>query len=450
MLLPRGATDCGKIPSFVPVRWPRSPGVAAEELTLSAAEDVATALEEHGLGDALPLPNAPRYVVWAWPATEDEVTTRTLRISGVSAALSFAPAVSWPVLVNSLSQGPRSWPGEVTNDELGVTFVAGKPATDYVAKLAEWVRNGGAPLVEARAGSSIFGWSIVADTVSLPPLVRSYARVATEEREDVDADRCTMALQALEDGGASDGTACGGATDASLALAATGLGPVLQRFVLSGSEPAGADALREGGEPRLAALRAKSVDDRACPEVVVTPPIVLPPGGGGNTGGRGGSDPVVVEEPVVVQEPYASEGCSCSPRRDPYYEDRSTTVTCFGDTSTSAGDDSCASDTSSSSSDDSCASDTSSSSRSSDDGCASDTNSSSSDDSCSGSSDSSYDGDTCTGRAAPEADAEPNATQASLTSARKGRPQRLRLSLWSLALAAVLLPIRRRKREGVR
>ncbi len=462
VLLPAGATDCGKSSSFVHVSWPRSAGVGAEELTLTDAEDVAAALQERGLvAPSLP-PSAPRYLVWSWPASDSEETTRTLRLHGVAAPLSFVPSSSWPVLVTTLVAGPSSLPGEAGTEQLRVTFVAGKPSSDYLGRLEDWIRQDKAPLLETRAGTAVFGWSLLAGAVSLPPLVRSYALAAAAERGDVDADACTEQLQALKRGDAPSATACGDATDASLALAATGVArPVLQRYALSGSAPILPESFHDGGDPAAALVRAALMDDSACPEVRPQPPIVLPPStGGGTTQPRpGGTTTVVVEETVVVDDTYRGDSCGGSTRRDPYYDNNRTTFYCSGDTSSSSGDDSCSGDTSSSSGDDSCSGETSSSSgddscsgdtssSSGDDSCSGDTSSSSGDDSCSGGSDSSYDGDTCTGRAAPGA--EPKAAQAGLTSTRAARPQRLRVSLWSLAFAAVLLPIRRRKRDGVR
>jgi hypothetical protein len=284
------------------------------------------------------------------------------------------------------------------------------------------------------------------DSASNPPLVTSYARAAAEERADVDVEACAEQLQAFERGAAPSAAACGSATDASVAFAATGPHPVLQRFVLPGQEPVGVGSFQEGGEPRSALLRAERLDDSACPTAVTEPPpvVLVPyPNGGAPPTGQGGRAPVVgTGETVVVDDSsYASESCSCSPRPDPYYEDRQT-VHCSSDTS-STSDDGCSSDTSSTS-DDSCSSDTSSTS---DDSCSSDT-SSTSDDGCSSDSETSYDGETCTGRAAPGAEPKPARATSSLS--RTERPRRLRFSFWSVAFAATLLPIRRRKRTGRR
>jgi hypothetical protein len=177
----------------------------------------------------------------------------------------------------------------------------------------------------------------------------------------------------------------------------------------------------------------------------------------------------VVEETVLVEEHERVEfDCWGSPRPEPapYYDDEDDRdTTCSGDTSSSSeadtSDTDCSGDTSSSSeadtSDPICAGDTSSTSESDDSepDCSSDSASSSSSDddtSCdggpgdSGEDDDSYDGDTCTASAAP--DRAPRKSQAAISRGRRlERPARLKTSLWSLGFAAVVLPIRRRKRR---
>lgn len=150
--------------------------------------------------------------------------------------------------------------------------------------------------------------------------------------------------------------------------------------------------------------------------------------------GRGRRNVVVEREPVEVS-------CGGSPEPEPtgtydYYGNDDTDESCSADTT---------SDYESGQEDTDCSSDTSGGSDTSEDvDCSSDsssTSSTSSDDSCSGDSSTSetsgYDGDTCTGQAAPREGSERRA---------QGRPKRLKTSLWSLAFAAVVLPIRRRKR----
>jgi hypothetical protein len=436
VLLPSGQTECGQRPSFVHVSWPRSAGVSGDEVSLERPEDVLALLEAEGLRSESELPTGHRYVVWSWPDSEGEVSTRTLRLVGFRGLVTFEPPAAWPVSVNVLSSTALGMADESPSDELPVTFFAGQRRTDYLSALSGWLGREQRPLLEARSPTSVFRWSVSDDRVSVPPLVRAYARAAADELSDVDADICAEELQALAQASPSAEGGCGAATDAHRALAATGPRPVLQRFELLPRDPIRLDSLLPGGARHDPSLRAARLDESACPPIAPESPATAPPIGGGPEPSP--VQPIVEEEPVIVTD--RDESCTCSPGREPGYRDTSqTTVSCGGDTTSSTGDDGCSSD-SSSTSDDGCSSDSSSTS---DDSCSSDS-SSTSDDSCSGSSDSGYDGDTCTGRAAPEA--APKATQQSLRGDRGGRPRRLRLSLGSLALAAVLLPIRRRKR----
>jgi hypothetical protein len=434
ILPPRSATDCGKTASYAHVSWPRDASTPPSELLLRAPEDVTAALDEQGLVARTPLPAADRYLVWSWPVSELPLTTRTLRIVGGAAPLTLAPGSPFPLLINSITRGPEALKGELENHQLRVTFVAGKPSSDYQLRLQDWLGTRDEPLLEARATAPLFDWSIFADTVSMRPLSDTYALSAGRELPEIEADECAEQLHALRDVDAPGATACGAAVDFERALAAAGREqPTLQRFVVSGAQGAASDEVDSGGEPSTPVLRASLLDDAACPNVDVAPPIVLgpppPERGSGQTGNA--ATTVVVEKTVVTDEP-ADPGCSCDAGRDPYYDDRSR-VDCSSDTASEydSSDGSCSADTSSSSSDDS--------------GCGSDTSSSEGDDtSCDGGSeDSGYDGDTCTGSAAP-ADRSQKA-QARLTS----RPRRMKTSLWSLALAAVVLPIRRRKRRQI-
>ena len=443
VLLPRSATNCGQTGSFVHVAWPRSGGVAATELSVQTREDASAALEAQGLTLASPLPRAERYLIWSWPAADAVQTTRALRITGGAAPLTLLPGSAFPLLVNSVTRGATALASELLNRELSVTFVADqRPASDYVERLQAWLDARNEPLLEARAVGTLFDWSIPGDSVSLASLVSSYASRAAKEQPELDVATCTEQLTALRDAGAPSAAACGDAVDASLALAAAGPElPTLQRFVVSGAlgfAPAEAVA---GGMPSPPIVRAKLLDDSACPVVDQPLPAQTPtPSGNISNPAPAGTTTVVVEETVVVDERQPTEvNCGGSPppeRQDGYYV--SSNDSCSSDTSSTSGSDassSCSGDSSSSSSDSSgCSSDTSSSSSSNDSsGCSSD-------------SSSGYDGDTCTGAAAPGAERTQKATAG--LSSRPGAhgPRRLKTSLWSMALVALLLPIRRRKR----
>jgi hypothetical protein len=446
VILPRSRTNCGQAGSFVHVAWPRAGGVTAAELTVQTADDVATALEEQGLTLEAELPPAERYLIWSWPAADAPQTTRTLRIAGGAAPLTLLPGSPFPVLVSSVTRGSAALPAELFNRELPVTFVANqRPASDYIERLQDWLVARTEPLLETRARGPLFDWGIFDDSISLASLVSSYAVRAAKEVPGLDADTCAEQLRALRDPDAPSAAACSEAADAGLALAAAGPElATLQRFVVSGVTGFAAADATPGGMPSPPVLRAQLLDDSAC-DVQDQPPLMVPATGApvSNNPGPRGTTTVVVEETVVIDESGPTEvSCGSSPqteRQDEY----------------AGSNDSCSSDTSSSSESDSssCSGDSSSSSDSSDSGCSSSSSSSdSSDTSCDGGSDesSSYDGDTCTGAAAPGGERTEKAQAGLSFRASVRRPQRLKTSLWSLAFAAVILPIRRRKREGER
>ena len=464
ILLPRDTTSsCFQPASYAHVAWPRGKGVPPTELALQSSEDALAALDEQGLELSGELPVADRYLIWSWTAPDSDQTTSTLRIVGGTAPLALLPGAAFPVLVNSVTRGSRALPSELGDDALSVTFVADKRArSDYHERLRDFLGSRSEPLLETRARGPLFDWSLYEDTVSLASLTRNYASIAVKELPGLDDAKCAEQLGALRKADAPSPSACGSALDASLALRAAGAElPTLQRFAVSGVSGFAPGEATAGGMASAPVLRARLLDESACASTEPVPIVVHPPArnGGGSSTPPSGNTTVVVEETVVVDDtPPAEVSCGSSPQPEPqdgYYSDDSSSDSCYSDTSSSSEADSssgCSSDTSSSSSSDDsgCASDTSSSSSSDDNGCASDTSSSSassSDTSCDGSDgSSSYDGDTCTGAAAPGAEPTDKA-RASLTSgSRAHRPRRTKTSLWAMAFAAVVLPIRRRKR----
>jgi hypothetical protein len=460
VLLPRNRTNCGQTGSFVHVAWPRASGVAAAELTVQTPDDVVAALEEQGLALDVELPPAERYLIWSWPAADAPQTTRTLRIAGGAAPLTLLPGSPFPVLVSSVTRGATALPAELFNRELAITFVADQhPGSDYLERLQDWLVTRTEPLLETRARGPLFDWGIYEDTISLASLVSSYAARAGKEVPGLDAAACTEQLRALRTADAPNAAACGEASDASLAFAAAGPElQTLQRFVVSGVTGFAAADATEGGMASPPVLRAQLLDDTGC-SVRDEPPLMLPPDTPpvSNNPRSPGTTTVVVEETVVIDEREPAEvNCGGSPQPEPQDDTYAgSNDSCASDSSSSSesdSSDSCSGDSSGSSdsSDSGCSSDTSSSDTS-DSGCGSDSSSSSdtSDSSCDGGSDQSYDGDTCTGAAAPGGERAEKA-QAGLSS-RSGvrRPRRLKTSLWSMALAALILPIRRRKRSPV-
>lgn len=472
VLLPASRTNCGQPGSFVHVSWPRTEGVAAEELSLQTLDDVLAALDEQGLATTATLPAAERYVIWSWPAANAPETTRTLRIAGGAAPLTLLPGAPFPVLVSAVTRGAVALPSELSNSELSVTFTAQKrPTSDYRQRLEDWLTARPEPLLETRARGPLFDWAIYDGTLSLASLVSSYATRAGKELAELDAQLCAEQLRALRDPEAPSAAACGDAVDASLALAAAGPElATLQRFVVSSASGFAPADVAEGGMPNPPVLRAQHLDDSSC-SVGDEPPLMAPPVDApvsGNTG-PSGTTTVVVEETVAVDDGGTTEvSCGSTPPEDDtgYGNDdgcasdsssssqSNSSDSCSGDSSSSAdSSDSCSGDSSSStdSTDSGCSSDSSSSDGSADSGCGSDSSSSSdsSDTSCDGGStdNSGYDGDTCTGAAAPGGERAEKAQAGLSTRPGAHRPRRLKTSLWSMALAAFILPIRRRKRS---
>ncbi len=457
--------SCKSTARFAHVGWPRDVGAPETALELQSAEDVQAALDEQGVNLSSQLPVAARYLVWSWAGSNEAQTTRTLRVLGGAAPLSLLPGMPFPVLVNAVTRGPVTLPGELPAQRLDVTFQPGEPAqSDYAERLRTWISARSEPLLEMRARAPLFDWTTYADTVSLAPLMQSYATRAAKELKGIDAEACREQLLALREPGAPAASACGEARDAELAVQAVGAEQLtLQRFALSGAAGLEPEKMPGGGDLNEPVLHATHFDDQRCepkpdPVVVVDPPLRS---GTDASQDQGSSE--IVETPVTVHETTTPVEVSCgssteSERRDEVSDDSG----CSSDTSsTSSSDgdtrsDSCSGDSSSSSSSDddtradTCSGDSSSSSSSdtSDDSCSGDSSSSSSSDSSSGSgcssdSSSGYDGDTCTASAAPGGE-HTQKSQAGLHAST--RPKRLKTSLWTLAFAAVMFPIRRRKR----
>jgi hypothetical protein len=469
LLVPADAPPCGRT-NLVRAEWPRAQGAPGVELVLESADDVLDVLDGAGLTLENALPEASSYVVWSWPDLEAGQTTRTLRVAGVE-PLSLLPGLEFPVSLSLITTGPQRFDSEVDKRTLAVTFVGGDtPRTDYVERLRDFVAGATTPLLETRSRGLLFDWSIYGDVVSVAPLSRAYPHEASKELTGLDVDACSEQLRARGSAGAPAPTDCGDAVDLELALSA--VDPelaTLQRLALSSRNGVSPRDLQGGGDPITPLLRARHFDASEC-DPITQPPIVREPpaSSAGGSAPPSGAGQVVVEERVVVveQEPVEVD-CGGSPEPEPvgsydYYGNDDTDESCSADTSSDydSEESDCSGDSSSSgetSGEADCSSDSSSaSSTSSEDGCSGDSSSSSStstsDDGCSGdttttSETGGYDGDTCSGQAAPRA--EPPARHAQAAGqggTRVQRPKRLKTSLWSVAFAAVVLPFRRRKR----
>src|SRR5688500_5718307 len=142
-----------------------------------------------------------------------------MRIEGAPTPLALASGAAFPISMSALSNGPWWFESELATSVLPVTFIGGeRPSTDYRERLAEFVEDGGSPLLEARAQSLLFDWSIHGQAVSVAPLVRSYSQQAGRELSNLDVEACREQLAKLSQSGAPAISACGDAVDFELAL----------------------------------------------------------------------------------------------------------------------------------------------------------------------------------------------------------------------------------------
>lgn len=431
---PAAGPACARTSGVLRAAWPRGPAIPASELELDSRGDVESVLSAQGLVLESSLPEAARYLVWSWPASQAPVTTRALRVETDAGPLSLLPGSSFPVSLNVVANGPLRYSGERDKQELGVTFVGGdRPRSDYLERLREFVAD--SPLLEARAQSLVFDWSIYPGAVVISPLVKNYAWQAGRDLPELDVEACVEQLRALRDSASASVSACGAAVDLQLALAVVEAErATLHRVALSSRDGAWPELLQGGGEASAPLLQAARFDASLCK---VEPPATTDgrrPGGASAGEAPVRSPDADAAGEVVLEQRDVEVSCGSSTEPPDYSADEADEG-CSSDGSRSSGQDAdCSSGSSSTQgeADTDCSSDSASGSSSSDDGCSGDS---------SGGDESGYDGETCTGQAAPRADR-------SERSARGRRARRLETSLWSTALVGVVLPIRRRKRRA--
>ncbi len=473
VLPPSGVTtSCGLSLTPLLVAWPRSASRAPSVVELQSASDVSALLEAEGFSAPSQVPEASRYLVWSWPASDAAFTTRTLRIRGQADPLELMSHGMVPVLLSALTRGAMTYRGELSS-ELPVTLTVGKPVShDYRQRALSWLDSHSDALLELRARGPIFDWTIY-DDVTVPPLIGTYADAAALELPKIDAAACREHLDAWRQppGAPGDTPGCDDAIDAELALAAVDSDvTTLERLIASSRAVVSWRAFEPGGQPRSPLLHAHELDISHC----VTAPAPAGAGAQQPSGAARPTAPAVVRdeveperEVVVVEHRPAEIDCSGSPDHTHYRDDevdcssqpgrtaesddtdcssdssgsQSSDADCSADSSSSQSDDAdCSSDSSGSQGDDADCSSDSSSSQSEEADCSSD--SSQSDDAdCSSDSSSSSDGDSCSG------DSAGSETKTEGRDELAARPRRLKTSLWSVALAALVLPIRRRKRR---
>jgi hypothetical protein len=444
VLPPQAAAACYASLDALPVSYPRQHGRAPDAQLRVTAEDVQAALDVQGLVLPEGVVSNGDYAIWLWNARGAPFTTQTLRLQGGDAPAELRSREVFPVSLSAVTLGPMKLDAEQDKQRLKVTYHGDDSRHDYVSAAGAWLAEESAPLIESRGSTLLFDWTLYAERLTVAPLARSYANKAWALE---DASSCAQQLFALRSPDADPATACGEANDFELALRAVRGPASLARWLVLSSHGIQPSQLESGGLPVTPAMLASNWDPPSCGSHV-GPPVVVPPTPDVERPDGSTEPPSVSHEGYWVEEPEPVEvGCSGSPTPEPTHETGAAQqdVDCGSDSSgSSESDGDCSSDSSGSSEAGDCSSD---SSGSSDEDCSSDSSSEADAESCDSGSDTGYDGETCTGSAAPKAAERRSALGAGgRTSARGQRPARLRLSLWSVAFVAIVLPIRRRKR----
>jgi hypothetical protein len=319
--------------------------------------------------------------------------------------------------------------------EFAVSYLGASASTDYAAARSAWLSEDPTRwLVETRACSVLFAWTVFPGAGGIEPALAQYLQTTPAKR---DAQTCFAAIQAARARASQQPNdyICDGADDLARSLSELNFSDI-RVTRLFGAATSSATALRTSDDPESeSGLIATDFDAKDC----TTSSAVLPSTGSTAPGG-GVSAPSTGNGSSGVEVSSSSEDSTTD------VSDSSSSDSCTGDgSSDSESSDSCSGDSSSdSSSNDSCTGD-SSSDPSSNDSCTGDSSSSSSDDS-SGCGKSNYDGDTCSGSSASSANADGKTSAALEAGSAVGprRPRRVHLSLWTLLSAALALPLRRR------
>jgi hypothetical protein len=355
--------------------------------------------------------------------------------------------------------------------EFAVRYIGASAGTDYAAARGAWLAEDQTRwLLEARASSALFAWTVIPGAGEIEPALAHYF---DEAPEPGDARSCLSAVRAARARAsrAIPDYDCDGADDLGRSLSELDFSDIRVTRLFGSITVAGV-GLRASSDPeRDSRVVATDFDSKDCAVGVSVSPgpggSTVPGGVSSPSDGSSASGSTVVsssEESTTVSDgdscTVTTVGDSCSGDSS---SDSSSSDSCSGNSSSnSSSSDSCSGNSSSdSSSSDSCSGNSSSDSSSSDSCSGNSSSDSSSSDSCSGdsssqssSSDSSgcgksnYDGDTCSGSSSSSASAggQPSAAlepgQRPLSA---HRARRVRLSLWTLLALALALPLRRWK-----
>jgi len=344
--------------------------------------------------------------------------------------------------------------------EFAVRYFGASAGTDYVAARGAWLAEDPTRwLLEARASSALFAWTVIPSAGEIEPALAHYF---DEAPEPGDAGACFSAVRAAKVR-ASRAIAdydCDGADDLGRSLSELDFGEI-RVTRLFGSISAAGLGLRTSSDPeRDSRVVATDFDTQDCAAGVSVSPgpdgstvpgggVSSPPDGSGASGSAVASSS---DESTTASNGDSSTvttvGDSCSGDSS---SDSSSSDSCSGSSDSSSSDSCSGNSSSDSSSSDSCSGNSSSDSSSSD-SCSGNSSSQSSSDDSSGCGKSNYDGDTCSGSSSSSASAG-GQTSAALEPGQKPlsahRARRVHLSLWTLLVAALALPLRRWKSQRV-
>jgi hypothetical protein len=325
------------------------------------------------------------------PALELPTIAAAGRDSVPITVLALAPSAVLPATANVAD--PSEFP---------VSYLGANGGTDYVAARGAWLSEDPTRwLVEARASSALFAWTVFPGAGVIEPALVHYFQTGVA---GLDRQTCFGAVQAARARASrvAEDYACDGADDLSRAMNELDFGDI-RVTRLFGSELASPIAFGTSNDPeRDSLVIATDFDTKNCsPSESVSPAV------GGSTAPAGSSSsPAAGEMSGGVTVDQSSEDSTTD-------VSASDSDTCSGDSSDdSSSSDSCSGDSASdSSSNDSCTGDSSSGSDSKD-SCSGDSSSSSSDGDASGCGKGNYDGDTCSG--SPQAALAPTPRPAQL------------------------------------
>ncbi len=462
---PIGARSCSKEDARVDSLATALPRHAARALLHF---DSAAAVTDHALKaglrvddsalDALKRASTDRFLALEFSAPSAWSVGDTVRFSqvGGSRALEIlATDATGPVNLTVYTAGSGlGWFGDrqhIQRSELDDGWDSSTARSAYADSVeskfyTETEQGRSAYVVEAFSSRALTAWAVSSE-VTVPPILHGFATGVTSGAAD--ADRCTSAIAGILDAGmasfpvacaegavqsgddatcdaaATDALSCEGYRDVALALSGATVVPRFTRIVGRVVTGYPIEVEFDDASDIPVVSTASYADESACPG---NPPPPGVGGFGGTYGGYGGGDggATTVVESYDSQTSYVFD-CSGSPEPE---GSSSSEDDCGGDTSDSYDDeDDCGGDSSDSYDDDDCGGDSSDSYDDSD---------------CGGDSSDGYDDSGCSGDSSgsegPDCGGDSSSSGEGCSVRRRSRR---RASVWTLAGAGLLLPLRR-------